>query len=780
MNIVDPSDSSTDASVSAPDGPNDDDVLIKARQWFKEASTKTSDWRTQAQEDYAFYAGDQWSQEDMAILKEQMRPPITFNRCGIIMDAVSGMEIGNRQEVKYIPRETGDSAVNEAMTETARWVRDECDAEDEESEAFKDACICGVGVTNTRLDYIDNQDGMPIVERQDPLSKYWDPNATKRNLADRRYDFSVTEMDADEAEAMFPDFDRGDLHAGWASDYVADQDQTNLQIVDVPDQYKNPMTRDPSTWKTVKIVEMQWWELEPYYRVIDGQSGQESEFTSEQYAKLRKRAKQADVPIKGIQQKRKVYYKAFLGNVTLEVKELDVKGFTYKFITGKRDRNTNTWFGVMRWLKDPQRWSNKWLSQTIHIYNSNPKGGLIAERDAFENPRQAENDYSRPDKITWLNPGAIAGKKIDYKPTANFPTGIDHLMQFAISAIPWVSGVSIETLGLSDRQQAGVVEYQRKQSSMTTLAGLFDSLRQYRKDQGKLLMTFIQTYLPPDTLVRVLGPNYIKYVPLLKDPMTAEYDVIVSDSPTSPNQKEATWGMLTQLLPVLIKVVPPQVLLPLLKNSPLPISVVEEITQEAQKAMQAMQAKPDPKVQQAQQLMQMKGAQTKQQMDLAAQSANQDMQINQQKADQDLAIQAAKANADLQQAGMEGQMQQWADGWQMQNAQAQHGQKMDQNQQAFEQKQQQQQIIPAIHINGESVGATMGQNAQALQQLGSDFKEGMMALAKGLSALAQVTQQNGADHHAAQMETNRLLSTPKKTQIRRQPDGSLEGIVGHA
>jgi len=64
-----------------------------------------------------------------------------------------------------------------------------------------------------------------------------------------------------------------------------------------------------------------------------------------------------------------------------------------------------------------------------------------------------------------------------------------------------------------------------------------------------------------------------------------EYDVIVDDTPTSPNLKEQAWGVLVQMMPFLSRMpVPPQVYLELLKYSPLPQTVVAKIDELIQSA----------------------------------------------------------------------------------------------------------------------------------------------------------------------------------------------------
>ena len=123
-----------------------DDNLAKTSeklhsQWEKHAN----DWQEEARDSYDLVAGHQWSEQDKRAMEDAMRPVVTFNRVGTFVDSVSGLEISNRQEVSYIPRELGDVGVNELLTSAANWSRDLCDAEDEETEAFIDLLISGMG-----------------------------------------------------------------------------------------------------------------------------------------------------------------------------------------------------------------------------------------------------------------------------------------------------------------------------------------------------------------------------------------------------------------------------------------------------------------------------------------------------------------------------------------------------------------------------------------------------------------------------------------------------------
>lgn len=553
-------------------------TIAEFQAWFRDDQDHAADWRDEAREDFAFVSGSQWSDEDKAILEEQLRPCITFNRVGPVIDAVSGAEVSNRQEVRYIPRELGDVRPNEVFTGAAQWFRDECDAEDEESDAFIDTVICGMGWTETRLDYEEEPDGAPVIERIDPLEMLWDCNARKRNLGDARRVWRVREVDQEEAERMFPDVDDPSrLNATWASDFARRDGESH--DAEAAPFYRNDVSDQPHG-RTL-VVECQWWERETYFRVLDPNTRAEVQLSRAEFDRLNERFAAIGMPLQSMRATRRVYKRAFLGADILEEGDGPSKeGFSYKAITGKRDRNAGTWYGLVRAMKDPQRWANKWLSQTLHIMNSNAKGGILAERDAVDNPREFEDTWADPSGVTWLRPDAIRQGKVQTKDPAQFPAGFFQITEFAVSSIRDATGVNMEILGMREANQPGVLEYQRRQAGMTILATLFDSLRRYRKQQGRYMLDLILNYLSDGRLVRIVGEERAQYVPLVRQEGVARYDVIVDDAPTSPNQKEMVWQLLTNMLPMLKDVITPPLLAEMMKYSPFPESLVEKINRQ--------------------------------------------------------------------------------------------------------------------------------------------------------------------------------------------------------
>jgi hypothetical protein len=207
----------TDAKASGGKAVTDSDGLFEQiKRWYRYDIDHVKKWRKEAKEDFDFYANHQWSDEDARALRDQNRPELTFNRVAPLVNAIVGSEINNRREVRFVPREEGDAKANEVLTAAAEWFRDECGAEDEESDAFKSLVVSGMGWTDTRLDFESNPDGDPIIEEMDAFEMVWDCNSVKPNLADAQRIFRVREMPYSEAMALTGVREREKLHAAWA------------------------------------------------------------------------------------------------------------------------------------------------------------------------------------------------------------------------------------------------------------------------------------------------------------------------------------------------------------------------------------------------------------------------------------------------------------------------------------------------------------------------------------------------------------------------------------
>jgi hypothetical protein len=573
-------------------------VLACFNSHFKASKQHYADWRQEARDLYDVKAGRQWDPADEARLKEECRPYVTFNVADKYADVMQGLQINNRQDIRFYPREMGDAQVSSLMTGAVTWGRDLCDAADEETDAFMDAMWTGMGACDGYLDKDLHPGGVPACERIDVISElYPDNRAKKRNFADGRFSIRLKPLDDDQYDDLFGSEFTGDRdsEADFSSEF---EDDGHMEIIDREQDYKQSSvgTDTASTKKKRIVADYQWWKREKRWLLRHPQQG-ERELTEREYDAYKEffqRAQANGQQFSLEQITRKVYYRAWICNGTVATGENGIGlspyqgGFTHHVITGKRDRNKNTWYGIGRSILDPQKWLNKFFSTLMHCMASNAKGGLMAEEGAFKDSRKAEAEWANPNAITWMKKGALLNGMVQPKPAAVYPQGLDRMMEFTLNSLPQTTGLNVELMGLSDRVQAGVVEAQRKQSAMAIVAWAFDSMRRYYRSMGRQMARYVIEYMPEGTLVMINGETSKQYVPLVKKRLSADFDIIVDEAPTSVNQQERVWAVLETMIPQLLQAgikVTPKVL----DYSPLPPDLVADWKKMLQ---------PDPKVQQ--------------------------------------------------------------------------------------------------------------------------------------------------------------------------------------
>lgn len=573
---------------------DNDELLIQIKKNIKESRAHFSQWRKDAKQDYDFYAGKQWDDDDIALMQEQGRPAVVFNRTMRTINTVGGLEVQNRQEVRFYGRKIADSeqvGTGEQLTDASKWVRDECDAEDEESESFQDAAICGMGWTETRLDYETDAEGVILIERHDPIEMGIDHTAKKRNGKDSRFRYRIINYSRQEFEEKFPgeEIPKGRF-------FDTDEDEKQVQDLSPGRYAPDADSGQQRDTKQIQVCQYQYYKTTKVH-LVQNTDGTTEEIPASKFKEAKERFDQLGIQYTKTPRPKRKYYQCFLHpEKIIEGGDSPVDGFTFELITGFRDRNKNTWFGLVRPMRDPQMWANKWLSQIQHILNTQAKAGkLLYETGALKNPAKAKDEWARPDAALELNNGALTAGKIQIHQGSGYPDGIDRLLQYAMEAINDVPGVSLELMGLANRDQANVLEQSRKQAGVTILAILFDALRRYRKTQGRILGEFIQSYISDGRLIRVTGKTGPEYVPLNRDPTMLKYDVIVDDAPSSPNQKDRVFAAMQAIFPMVEAAgvpVPPDIL----DYTPLPEGLIQSWKQYIQ------QVQSDPQTQQRKQM----------------------------------------------------------------------------------------------------------------------------------------------------------------------------------
>jgi len=540
------------------DGIDSRQGIGKFRRWFREAVDKADVWRKEAEQDYDFVAGKQWTEADKKKLEDSGRPAITINRIKPLINVLSGYQRLNRYDIDFLPRTSDDIDICTVRKGITKYVLDQCGYDNEESEAFEDAAIGGLGWMEVGYKFNEDMtDGEAFVTREDPFGIYVDPEAHKTDFSDAKYICRAKWVDKDELEQVYPEH--------------ADAIEAQYEVYDTAEKTGGREANDPLWYKRdlqkVRLVECWYKVKEPrtLYLLANGQIvGQEDmrpEYLMQGLVEGYQTVKTTRVKVA-----------SFFDRVLLENIDSPYQHGEFPFvpITCYYFGTGDVPAGFVRDLKDPQREINKRRIQTLHILNTSGNGGGWMESDAMDTKQK--EDFRKhgniPGHFTEVRPGALSGGKVQERAMQNPPAAVIQAESQATQDLKAISGINEALMGTDIPSSASgrAIELKQKQA-ITHIAPMFDQLRKAKKKIAYLLWGkrghagIIPQYYTEDKIYRVEGANgqqfmHVNEQVIQQDPMgmtivktlndlsQGEFDIVVSDTQASTTQRQAQmWGL---------------------------------------------------------------------------------------------------------------------------------------------------------------------------------------------------------------------------------------------
>lgn len=530
----------------------------KYRKWFREAVDGANKWRKAAQEDYDFVAGKQWTDGEKKAFEASGRPSITINRIKPLINVLSGYQRLNRYDIEFLPRTGDDVDICQVRKGITKYVLDRCDYDSQESAAFLDAAIGGLGWLDVSYEFDEEiQDGEARVKREDPFSIYVDPESHKPDFSDAKYICRGKWVDKDELISVYPEH-KEEIEAQYAV-YDSDERESERQIDD-PMWYKADI-------KKVRLVEC-WYKRKKNVQVFYLQDG--SMVTQDNAT--------VDMFLQGLivgQDKihvTEVRVCSFFDTVLLEDIESPYEHGEFPLVPitcyafGMGDLPA----GFVRDLKDPQREINRRRIQVLHILNTSGNGGGWIEEDAMTTEQKAEFERrgSVPGHFSEVRSMALQQGKILERGMQNPPAAVIQAESQATSDLTAISGINEALMGVDipSGSSGRAIELKQKQA-ITHIAPMFDHLREAKKKVAYLLWGrrghagVIPQFYTEDKVYRVEGQNGQQFIrvnqqiieqdPLgntihrtLNDLSQGEFDIVVSDTQASTTQRQAQmWSL---------------------------------------------------------------------------------------------------------------------------------------------------------------------------------------------------------------------------------------------
>lgn len=526
-----------------------------------------------------------------------------------------------------------DVPFSESANKVYKWCRDRGEFEHHESAAFQSCIICGIGVTEMWMDHEYDSDGIIRVSRVPIWEMGWDPGSVEPNMVDARYVIRDRWIDEDEVISRFgrdlashvKSLASVDSSPGRARGFMSSMftrevdDPRNTYFNERSKKYYDPKRKQIRVWEMLNKTRIYQTRVFIPEFMGGGEQFVPREETKDTLDQIRAATQQYNfdaqmkndvgqqqflmaqqmaagapppemggppppVPPEPLPEEGPVDYledfpvteinrSYHAGEEVVKQETLPLREFPYQFMTAFEDwsdQSKRQFFGLMRPMRDPQQYANKFFSQAVHMFAANPKGAILYEEDLFDDIEEARQEWSKATGMIAVPSGRLQMPKPKYEiiPPGPGMGGIEMLLSHALQSVSGAAGVSEQYMvgNTQDlRRTAASAVQSVKESNLVTISQPFDALRLYKKAQGRLVLGFVANYVQERQLARLLGPEESEFIPALKSgDLQEQYEVIAEEAPASKNKQMEVFSkiMETSFMPQLMEAgvpIPPSI-----------------------------------------------------------------------------------------------------------------------------------------------------------------------------------------------------------------------------
>lgn len=434
------------AAVAGYESKGSYDVIAKLCRWFEEAEDQTYEARKLAERDRDYYDNDQWTKEELAILRKRKQPALTINYIKRKVEFLRGYERRQRSDPKAYPRTPQHTDMADAATDSLRFVADQNDFDEVRSQVYENLLIEGFGGADVVVE--NHPSGADVLIQYVPWDRlFYDPHSRKPDFSDAKYKGIVIWMDKEEAYELFPD--------------RRDAIETTLSSVSLSDTYDD---RPRFTWcdnrrSRVRIVQCHWYEGGEWMVCTYTKGG----------------------PLIDPQ-------------VSPYVDEYGRSACSLILRSAYIDRENNR-YGSTRDLISLQDEINKRRSKALHLMNMRQ---FQYERGAVDDVNKAKQELAKPDGAVEVNPGL----QFQIIPTNDMAAGNMQMLQQATIEMQ-ASGPNAALAGKDPRDQSGRAIQAQQQGGSIEIEPQMDSLRQWTRDIYQAAWLRVRQFWTGEKWVRV-------------------------------------------------------------------------------------------------------------------------------------------------------------------------------------------------------------------------------------------------------------------------------------
>ena len=537
---------------------------VAATQWSRYTRARDNghlDYIEMAKKCDAFYRGDQWDEQDLAVLEAEGRPALTINTILPTINTVLGEQATRRADIKFKPRRNADNEVATTLNKLFMQIADNNRLDWVEQQVFSDGLIMdGRGYFDVRMDFSDHVEGEIRITAKDPLDILIDPDAKDSDPKTWNEIYETRWMSMDEIQELYGKGKAENIRFiaengnGYGRDSI-EYEETRFGDLDPTDDYFGagvPSEDDYKNVRSVRVIERQHKKMQRVDCFVDPVTGDQRDVPEEwSDRKMKKFAKEYGLNIMS-KVKRKVRWTVTADKVVLHDDWSPYNDFTVVpfFAYFRRGRP----FGMVRNLLSPQEQLNKIASQELHIVNTTANSGWMVESGSLVGMQtdDLEEHGAETGLVVEYNRGSTPPVKIQPN---QIPTGLDRIGQKAALNIQTISGITDSMLGSDSAEVSGVAIQAKQNRGAIMIQVPLDNLRKTRQYLAERVLHLLQTFYTEERVIMVTNEDMATEpreevainveTPegrIINDLTLGEYDVIVSTAPARDSFDEVQFA----------------------------------------------------------------------------------------------------------------------------------------------------------------------------------------------------------------------------------------------
>ena len=570
-----------------------DELVGKLTEWLKNSEQSTSEITHQesAEEDYAFYAGQQDSTEDLQKLSDANRPATVYNEIMPKINMLVGTAAQNPYMPETLPVGPEDEPLSELMNGALLHYRNQMKMPMGEQDCFDHTLKAGRSLLHFYIDKGNPFEPEIKAKRIRTDNFHLDPDSTMYDMSDARYYFIDQWVTEDELKVYLPDLEVSGV-------------KSFSRETDTPEFFNEAMDK-------YRLVEAWYRELIKVVWFMNPMTGKPEYLEPAEYRKFAKMVKEGipvdengrifktDDPIEHYDSfVKEIRYCLFISNYYIEGGKNP-----YTFGGGKmypsvlygayKNEGKNAWFSVITMMKDPQKGLNTMRRQLSHLLQTLPKGILVHEAGVILNIDEYDEHGSEPTFHLELQKGGMERYKFEKQPAIS--TVYQTFDGTCSQGMKDASGIQNEMMGLqTTSREPGVSIRLRHQTGIAVIYSLFKNFSNSRVQGGKILMGMIQQFITTPQMIRIEGEKGAELLQInsemnpqsegFNDITAGKFDLYVDEIMEIPTMKSAIAQILTEFSHNNPNTIPPDIIL---EYSDIPYSTKLRIKKnwEAQQAL---------------------------------------------------------------------------------------------------------------------------------------------------------------------------------------------------